>query len=80
MFEGDQVTDVWDLLIVTESVLAVLAYEETDGWVSVARFDDTTKFAEAVTAIVNYRDYSLSEDDIAMIVEEYENLLADEFE
>ena len=80
MFEGDQVTDVRDLLIVTETVLAVLAYEETAGWVSVVRFDDTTKFAEAIEAIVDYRDYPLSEDDIAIIVEEYENLRASEFE
>lgn len=80
MFQGDQVTDVQDLLIITETVLAVLAYKETDGWVSVARFDDTTKFADAIAAVVEYRDYPLSEDDIEVIVEEYEDLLANEFE
>jgi len=32
MFDGDEVSDVRDLLIVTESVLTVLAYEEAYGW------------------------------------------------
>lgn len=79
MFKGAQVTDIRDLLIVTETVLAVLAYEETAGWMTVAHFDAPTKFAQAVTAIVEYRDYSLSEADIAMIVEEYADLLDDAF-
>lgn len=80
MFEGDQLTDVRDLLIVTENALTVLAYEQADGWVVVARFDDTPKFDEAVAAINDYRAYALSDDDRALIVEEYEELLADGFE
>ena len=80
MFEGNQVTDVRDLLIVTETVLVVLAYEEADGWVSIARFDDTAKFDEAITAIRDYREYALSDDDCEMIVEEYKELFDEEFE
>lgn len=75
MFEGDQLTDIRNLLIVTESALTILAYEESDGWVAVARFDDTTKFAEAVEVIIDYRGYALAEDDIELIVEEYEEPL-----
>lgn len=79
MFNGDQVTDGRDRLVVTESVLTDLAYEETNGWVSIVRFDDTTTFKEAVAAIVDYRGYARSEDDIELIVEEYEKLVAEEF-
>jgi hypothetical protein len=74
MFDGYEVTDVRDVLIVTESVLAVLAYGEGDGWKTVARFKDTTMFREAVAAIVEYRGYDLSEEDIGMIVTEYHDL------
>jgi hypothetical protein len=80
MFNGDEVTDVRDLLIVTQSVLTVLAFEEADGWSSVVRFEDTTNFEEAVTAIVEYRGYDLSEEDRETIVSEYHDLYEEEFE
>ena len=80
MFDGDEVSDVRDLLIVTESVLSVLAYEEADSWTAVVRFEDTTKFEEAVTAIVEHRGYDLSEDDIDSIVSEYHDLYEEGFE
>lgn len=80
MFDGDEVTDVQDLLIVTESVLTVLAYEEPDGWNTVARFEDTTRFEAAVTAIVEYRRYDLSEEDIEIIVADYHDLYEAGFE
>lgn len=79
MFEGDQVTDVRDLLIVTENVLVILAYEEDDGWVPIERFDEITSFDTAVAAITDYRDYALSDEDIDLIVAEYEELFDDEF-
>jgi hypothetical protein len=80
MFDGDELTDVRDLLIVTENVLTVLAYEEPDGWITVARFEETTKFEEAVTAIVEYRGYDLSQEDTEMIVAEYHDLYEEGFE
>lgn len=80
MFDGNEVTDVRDLLIVTESVLAVLAYEKPDGWRTVARFENTTKFEDAVTAIVEHRGYDLSEEDIEIIVAEYHDLYEEGFE
>lgn len=80
MFDGDEVSDVRDLLIVTESVLTVLAYEEADGWKTVVRFENTTKFKEAVTAIVEYREYDLSEEDIEIIVADYHDLYEAGFE
>lgn len=79
MFEGDQLTDVRDLLIVTENALAVLAYEESDGWVTVARFEETTNFEEAVGAIIDYREYAISEEDMELIASEYTELFDDEF-
>ena len=80
MFDGDEVSDVRDLLIVTESVLTVLAYEEADGWKTVVRFENTAKFKEAVTAIVEYREYDLSEEDIEIIVADYHDLYEAGFE
>ena len=80
MFDDDEVSDVRDLLIVTESVLTVLAYEEADGWKTVVRFENTTKFKEAVTAIVEYREYDLSEEDIEIIVADYHDLYEAGFE
>ncbi|WP_182022016.1 hypothetical protein [Haloquadratum walsbyi] len=80
MFDGDEVSDVRDLLIVTESVLTVLAYEEAYGWNTVIRFENTTKFKKAVRAIVEYREYDLSEEDIKIIVADYQYLYGAGFE
>lgn len=74
LFDGDEVSDVRDLLIVTESVLTVLAYEQAAGWKTVVRYEDTTRFEAAVTAIVEYREYDLSEEDIEIIVAEYHDM------
>ncbi|MFC7074696.1 hypothetical protein ACFQJ7_08490 [Halovenus rubra] len=80
MFDGDEVSDVRDLLIVTDSVMTVLAYEEAEGWSTVVRFENTTKFNEAVTAIVEHREYDLSEEDIETIVADYHDLYEAGFE
>lgn len=76
LFDDDnRVTDVRDLLILTENVLVTVVYEDGDGWTIVSKSDDTTRLTEAITAVVDYRDYSLSETDVELIVSEYEGLI-----
>jgi len=80
MFEGGELTDVRDLLIITEDVLTVLVYEEDDGWVTVVRFEDRSRVKEAVTALVEYHDYDTTQEDIETIVREHKELITDEFD
>lgn len=79
MFEGEELTDVRDLLIITEEVIAVLVYEGDAGWETLVRFEDRSQVGQAVRELIDHRHYDTSQDDIETIVREYEELITHEF-
>jgi len=79
MFEGEELSDVRDLLVITDEVVAVLVFEKDTGWETIVTFEERSQVGAAVRELIEYRDYDTSEEDIETIVWEYEELITSEF-
>jgi len=77
--EGGEQTDVRDLLVITDEVVAVLVLEEDTGWETIGTFEKRSQVGAAVRDLIEYRDYDTSEEDIETIVWECEELITSEF-